>query len=74
MVYIITRHVLSYLTPVVRIKEVVGAALVGRRFLHHRHAGRLRDPHLFLHVIPPFAIITETINIIMIRTLQTNVV
>lgn len=43
-----------------RVKEVVSAALVCRGLLNHRHAGRLRDPHFLLHVIPPLAVITET--------------
>lgn len=49
---------ITNLAPIVRIKEVVGAALVGRGFLYHGHTGRLRDPHLLLHVIPPFAVIS----------------
>lgn len=55
-------NMLIYLPPILGIEEVVCAALVGRGLLDHGHTGRLRDPHLLLHVIPPVTIVS-TIDI-----------
>ncbi len=44
-------------SPQVRVEEVVGAALVGRRLLHGDHARCARYPRLFLLVVAPLAVV-----------------
>lgn len=51
---------LGLLAPAVRVEVVVRAPLVGRGLLQGGHTRRLRDPHLFLRVVPPFPVVSAT--------------
>lgn len=50
-----------YLAPIVSVEKVVGATLVSRGLFQSRHARGLRDPHLLLHMISPFPVVSVKI-------------